>query len=455
MPSNLHYLWIFVIIWQPTLCFYNLCQSSQNKVLNHEECTDLYFEPSEKATSLGRVGLELEQNSLKITPEASSWTNTFLKISTRDNSTNQFCSTLVKEGSSNFYCFTFMPEVENETLLIEYKVENLPEISSRRFIFSFPNWKEMPLFLYIDQTDLSRLVLRAQKLPSFINISSYKVEAYKEKNGNTNLQDSKLFSSSDDIHYELFTYNDVGKYYFTVSVLGNNCTNSVCMKMSTPKVSIGRKGTRVVIGIVGASFILPFILFIFHILTKKYPEESASKSEERLVVAYRSSSKKHNEVVLTFAALLEQMGSNLVVDVIDLAKTTKKFPQKFCIDSLIIANRIIYVAPPKHDLNPILIDKSLSDKEFFAVIFDYCANRLPQFVDTSKTFKLFEDFENFMHALNISGSYDAAIYHDLVRKTEEAKIETDHSFKDTIPQIVITDSEPQEHDSLISENVIL
>lgn len=144
------------------------------------------------------------------------------------------------EKTPNFYCISIKPETENETFLLEYKVEKLPEISTRQLLFSIHNWTELPLFPYIDLTDTSCLVLKAQKLTP-ANITYYKVEAYKEKNGNTNLQDLQLFTYEDEISYELYTYNDEGNYYFVISVLSNSCSDNLCLKISTPKVYIGNK----------------------------------------------------------------------------------------------------------------------------------------------------------------------------------------------------------------------
>jgi hypothetical protein len=77
---------------------------------------------------------------------------------------------------------------------------------------------------------------------------------------------------------------------------------------------------------VGASFILPFVLFIFHVLTKTYPaDENQSEYENRLVIAYKSSFKKHNDVVFALASLLEKLTLNRV-DVVDLSKKEPKIP---------------------------------------------------------------------------------------------------------------------------------
>jgi hypothetical protein len=448
-------LWVFVIIRQPASCFYNLCHTPKNTALSSDECSELYFGPSEKETNLGHIKLEWGQDALKVTPTASSWTNSFLRISSKNNKTNQFCSKLSAEKTPNFYCISIKPETENETFLLEYKVEKLPEISTRQLLFSIHNWTELPLFPYIDLTDTSCLVLKAQKLTP-ANITYYKVEAYKEKNGNTNLQDLQLFTFEDEIFYELYTYNDEGNYYFVISVLSNSCSDNLCLKISTPKVYIGRKSTRVVIGIVGASFILPFVLFIFHVLTKTYPaDENQSEYENRLVIAYKSSFKKHNDVVFALASLLEKLILNRV-DVVDLSKKNRKFLEKSCIDSVVLAKYVVYVAPPRHDSNPILVDKWMSEKQFVAVIFDHCIDKLPDFFDNHKTFKLFEEFDKFICALNISETHNPALEEDLRKKTAEAKIETDrYTNVDVLPKIIVTDSEPQEHDSLISTKVVL
>lgn len=152
----------------------------------------------------------------------------------QNNATNRVCSKLSQDSPIDAYCLIFRPEMVNETFLLEYKIEKLPDISSRKILFTVPN---LPIFIYIDETDTSHLILYIQKLP---NVSYYEVKAYKEKNGNTNLQDLQLFSQSDTIQYDFFTYNDVGNYYFVVSVFSDNCTDGVCMRVETPKIFIGK-----------------------------------------------------------------------------------------------------------------------------------------------------------------------------------------------------------------------
>ncbi|XP_044253233.1 uncharacterized protein LOC123004174 [Tribolium madens] len=434
------YLLCVLVITPPIWGSYNVCHSAKNEILTDEECSELYFDRSEKTTSLGRVKLYFDRNLLWVTPGAKSWTNSFLRITMQNNATNRICSKLVHSSPPESYCVAFRPEMENETFLLEYKIENLPEISSRAIIFTLP-MREMPFFFYVDKTETSHLILNGQKLTN--NATFYEVKAFKEKNGNTNLQDLRLFAPSDQLQYDFSTYNDVGNYYFVVSVISDNCTDSVCLQVATPKIFIGRKSTRVVIGIVGASFILPFVLFLFHILTKKYPQEPQTELQERVVIAYKSSFRKHNEVVAALASLLRKLAKNqLIISVVDLSKTSKKF----CLDSVLLAHRVIFVAPPKSDDNPIVIDKELAGKDLYCVLFDHTVDNLGGFVDKRKTFKMFEDFDGFMAALDIS-EYESGCP-ELRKRAQEAKIETDHELKG-VPMIVVTDLEPREDDSLI------
>lgn len=193
------------------------------------------------------------------------------------------------------------------------------------------------------------------------------------------------------------------------------------------------------------------MLFIFHILTKKYPQEPQTQLQERLMVAYKSSFKKHNEVVVALTIILKKLSKNrLNINVVDLSKISKKFPEKLCVDSVLLAHRVVYIAPPKSDNNPIIINKALTGKDFYCVLFEHTVDKLPEFFDNHKIFHLFEDFDRFIAALDIS-ECNPEICEDLKKKVQEAKLETEQYLKmGAVPKIVITDLEPQENDSLIS-----
>lgn len=204
------------------------------------------------------------------------------------------------------------------------------------------------------------------------------------------------------------------------------------------------------IGIVGASFILPFVLFVFHILTRKYPENR--EVDSKIAVIYKSSSKKHNDVVNGLVALLQaSCRDQVAIELLDISRS-----KKACNSSILFANQVLYIAPPIQDKEHIVVNKILSQKEVYTIIFDHCTDNLPEFFTNRKILKLMDDFEKLLRILNLPKIEDSPLFDDLKRKTEEAKVETDLYLNDNVlPKIIVTSSEPEEQEALISPKKIV
>lgn len=132
--------------------------------------------------------------------------------------------------------------------------------------------------------------LKIQPLPPFYNVTHYKVEVFKEKDDKVHMVDVRLIpydSKSELLSFEYVTYSEEGYHYFAVSVISSQCPEDYCKKSLTAKLyiskyhiyqnaelelfllSLGRKGTPLVIGIVGASFLIPLVMYLFYIWSCK------------------------------------------------------------------------------------------------------------------------------------------------------------------------------------------
>lgn len=168
-------------------------------------------------------------------------------------------------------------------------------------------------------------------------------------------------------------------------------------------------------------------------------------------MVYKSSFKKHNEAVIALVALLQaNCRDQVAIELLDLSRSKKTYNS-----SILFASQVVYVAPPIQDKEHIVVNKILSQKDVYTVIFDHCTDNLPEFFINRKVVKLLDDFEKLLSVLNLPKIYDAALWDDLKRKTEEAKVETDLHLNDNVlPKIIVTTSEPEEQEALISPKIV-
>lgn len=145
--------------------------------------------------------------------------------------------------------------------------------------------EQRELFLYVERTNLPFLRLRLQPLPSSYNVTNYKIQVLRRRHQDLTYLDLRFISPAntvnDEIIFDFNTWNEWGYYYFMVSFISADCPEDRCAYSVSPEIYIGnnqatavlnnflccfyfvseRKASRLVIGIVGASLIIPILFF--------------------------------------------------------------------------------------------------------------------------------------------------------------------------------------------------
>ncbi|KAJ8915101.1 hypothetical protein NQ315_000353 [Exocentrus adspersus] len=207
------------------------------------------------------------------------------------------------------------------------------------------------------------------------------------------------------------TYNEEGCYFFAISLISERCSKqNICSKTLTARVYINKKGTPLVIGIVGASFLIPFVLFLFHMWNRRLKNSGGvPDAVEKILILFKPSSDKHNEVVATLAKTIKHLTAiEVMLDPISLSKTKQKHAEKWCSDNLILATHILYVAPPDIDDNACALDcmtysflkgetkKSIPEKNIIILHLPYSTKELPSVLQKCVKFELMVDFQKLL-----------------------------------------------------------
>lgn len=415
------------------------------------------------------------------------WTKTLVKFSEYNNP--KTCNIyIVKKDSSSletlrYNCYLKEKSLDEgkllEPILIEINSETDGQLAHKKILFNIPDniyfknsapLSKRNIFSYIDFTNSNKIILKIQPLDPVYEVTHYKVEVFREKEKQVIMLDVRLIAAYQKsfIDFEYVTYSEEGYYYFAVSVIGKHCPEDFCFKTLTPKVHITRKGRPLVIGIVGASFLIPFVLFSFYLWNHKYRNQSGLIVEpiKKVLILFKPSFEKHNNVVSAIITAIEQFSDpELIVERINLTKVQEKSVEKFCSDNLILATHIVYVNPPFIDDDASGLDymtfnflkeetkKKSSNKKLIVVRLSYSKKDVPSILSRATHFDLLQDFFGFINVFNtveIHSDYSKhPVYVDLDGKIEEAAKEA--RFLRNVPEIVVTDEceEPTEIDGLI------
>ncbi|KAJ8933979.1 hypothetical protein NQ314_013659 [Rhamnusium bicolor] len=78
---------------------------------------------------------------------------------------------------------------------------------------------------------------------------------------------------------------------------------------------------------------------------------------EKILILFKPSSDKHNDVVNTLAKTVKHLtGIEVMLDPVNLSKIKPKNADKWCCDNLVLATHIIYITPPDIDDNNCELD---------------------------------------------------------------------------------------------------
>ncbi|KAG5898708.1 hypothetical protein JTB14_030656 [Gonioctena quinquepunctata] len=410
------------------------------------------------------------------------WTETKIRLS--EYNKKDWCKVFtVTKAKDNAYNLKYVCEQDKllpaEPFLMEIDSEN--DEAHKKILFNIPNSihfndsvppKKRSIFSYVDFTNTQKIVLKIQPLPAHYAVTHYKVEVFREREDKSTLLDVRLIPARLEsvLDFEYNTYNEEGYYCFAVSVISEECPEDTCLKSFTPKLHISRKGTPLVIGIVGASFFIPFVLFIFYVRHYRNRSKGVPDNiEEKILIIYKPSMEKHNEAVASLAKTIENLtGIEVILDPVNLKRPKEKTVEKPCNDDLIFATYILYVNPPALDDSPHDLDcmtyyflnaeiRNLeSRKKIVPIFFPYSWRESPYFLGGCSCVSLMEDFSEFISIFPLQRKVDYLTHPhcvELTDKIEAAALEMDHVQK-VLPKIVVTEQaevsdEPREVDVLL------
>ncbi|CAG9862886.1 unnamed protein product [Phyllotreta striolata] len=412
------------------------------------------------------------------------WKSVQVKVSNFEKPNN--CQAVTVSRNDNFkdnllnYGCVLDDEVDpNSSFLLEVYSENGSQFSQKKIMFSLPDLfrfrdasADAPryIFSYVDFTNPAKLTLKFQPLDLKYHVTHYKIEVFRQRETHAVMVDVRLIYAKNVeqiLSFDYNTYSEEGYYYFALSEIGKYCSEDMCYKTLTPKVHISRKGRPLVIGIVGASFLIPFILFMFYWWNYKYRNQGLFVSDpiHKALVIFKPSFDKHNEVVSALINSIEDLSDPpVLVDRINLTKVKEKTVEKFCSDNLILATHIIYVNPPSTDAESTSLDymtfnflkqetkKATAERKLIVVRLPYSRIDSPSILSSASRFELIKDFQGFIKNFSTLQPPDFCkngAFVELEKKIEAARIENENLM--SIPEIVVTtdNEEPKEVDELI------
>lgn len=121
-------------------------------------------------------------------------------------------------------------------------------VQIRRFLFQVPPYSEMKtnkqMFVYVDNTNPTNIVLKIQALPAHLNVTFYKVDVWRERESKSTKMDIGFIDATTaengELAFSFNTWQEWGDYFFVVSFLSNICAeHDNCGATFTPKVTIG------------------------------------------------------------------------------------------------------------------------------------------------------------------------------------------------------------------------
>nr|CAI5868444.1 unnamed protein product [Callosobruchus analis] len=378
-----------------------------------------------------------------------------------------------------YSCSWKTTNISPRSYVMEFKAESSLYYAHRKILFDIPDpeyfadttpLEKRHIFSYIDFTDVHKIVLKIQPLPASYKVHHYKVEVIKERpgGGSGHILDVRLLPANEQhvLDFEHMTYNEEGNHYFAISVIGDGCEEDKCAKTITTKLFIRRKGTPLVIGIVGASFLIPFVLFSFYMWNCRHRTEPViPETVDKALVLFKPSFEKHNEVVSILAKAVKYItGVEAMLDPLSTTVTKQDNSEKWCSDNLIRATHIVYVVPPMNEgANEYEFDymtysflkeemrKNNSNKKIVVVGFPYSNKHVPQILSSCPKFEFMDDFAAFLGIFKFvlsSFDYQNNInFIELSGKVKQVVNEMDVCRK--APTILVTGEEESEVDVLL------
>ncbi|CAG9773172.1 unnamed protein product [Ceutorhynchus assimilis] len=443
----------------------------RTKPSSFKDCNQISFEGSDKLNShLGSIRLAayIQDNKKDYTLNISfldiKWTRAHLKLyqdSKPETSickmysiTNQARLPMSQMDDSCFNLNTYNTSVD---YVLEFKAELKTDILYKKLIFRFPsvesyeNSVALPkrsLFLTVDAPSNHGIILKIQALPFYYNVTYYKVEVFKDKDDKDILLDVRMLKpKSEGMTFDYITYNEEGHYFFKVSAVNDVCPEDVCLKSVSPQVYIKRKYPPLVIGIVGASFIIPFALFILHMWTRRSQlEVETQEQKDTIFLVYNQTPEKHYQIIKS------------------LEKTLKSLTKVQLVTNINEASHVLYICgmhifepdATTHKFLVIEANKAVSKMEIFIISFPYSTKEIPPFLKNCLRFNLMEDFSKFIHLFNCDADFENnESYIELDGQVKAAQIQNEpRKIILNMPIIIVTeqsdsDGEPKEADVLL------
>ncbi|CAH0564695.1 unnamed protein product [Brassicogethes aeneus] len=486
----------------PVLGF-NVCDDKQNfcanqvdknneecnlktSVLRYNECPSINFATAKIKHCMGGIHLNLLKNGtfdVDIHFKDVNWNKCYLKLSDHHDHSKYFCkmysipSNVEKPLKNEVHdsCFWRGANLDSDAYTLEYKAESKQDIVKKKYVFSIPPLKHFgphvpientSIFSYVDASENNALILTFQHLPQSYNVAQYKVEVYRERGNEREMVDIRLFKGTEDedTSYHYSTYNEEGLYQFVLSVISDKCLEGSCFKTYTPKVVVVRKGTPIVIGIVGASFIIPFVLFIFHFFNRKYKNnDDLLLGTEKIVFIFKPSSDLHCAVIEALAKILQELTGREVI--LEAFKNTHE-NEKICSDVVLYASHIVYVPPPSYDTPNCEMDfmthefikdelrRPQTDKVVAVASMVYSTREIPEILRGCQAYSLPEEMEAFLSLFDKDKKImrQSEIYEEFCKKMEIARNETEIKNSLNMPRIIVTeqsDYSDNENDGLL------
>ncbi|XP_023019906.2 uncharacterized protein [Leptinotarsa decemlineata] len=455
---------------------------------SHNDCSETRSTVSENLKrNFGLVVLEVHPPlflTSNIYPVVE-WKEAEIRLSKYD--VKNFCQTIrVQKTKNNAYALKYDCELKDEMLgeplFMEINSELDDNLTHKKILFSVPNSenfsnsvspKRRLIFSYIDFTNSHKLLLKIQPLPKEYAVTHYKVEVFREKENKPLLVDVRIIPAENKpaLDCDYITYGQEGHYFFAVSIISKQCPEDTCLKSLTPKLHISRKGMPLAIGIVGASFLIPCVLFVFYIRSyRNRSQGSLTETLQKILIIFKPSLEKHNEVVASLTKTIKALtDTEVILDPVNSGKPRGKTEEKWCSDNLILASHILYINPPLVDESPHDLDYSTfcflkdevknlkSTKKVISIYFPYSWREAPYILGGCLCFELMQDFADFIAVFSTDKSkVDYRTHTDckeLADKIRVATLETERLQKE-LPEIIITEQtevseEPQEADVLL------
>uniref|UniRef100_A0AAR5PCC8 SEFIR domain-containing protein n=1 Tax=Dendroctonus ponderosae TaxID=77166 RepID=A0AAR5PCC8_DENPD len=444
----------------------------QTKLLDSSDCGQIGFEGSDKLNShLGSLRLRAALDdkrgySLDIIFREIKWNKAHLRLSQENEMDLSICKVYsrahdaaqVSISEAIDSCFNFEHYNSSVNYLLDFMAELDTDILYKNLVFNFPNvanfGNDTPLqnraiFCSVDISSNYDIYLNIQALPLMYNVTYYKVEVFKIKGGSNILLDVRMLKAGlePELSFEFITYNDEGYYFFQISAVNDICPEDACLKSISATIYIRRRYPPLVIGIVGASFLIPCILFMFHMWNRRnQPVDKNEEAQSTIYLVYSQTPEKHYLIVKA------------------LEKSLKNLAKVQIVSNISEASHIIYICgthifqpdPIVHKHLVIEANRAISSVEILVVCLPYSTKEMPPYLKKCLRFNLMEDFEKLIHLFCCDVDFSSHTqYGELDAQVKAAQIHTEpKKIILNMPVIIVTEQsdtepEPKEADVLL------